>query len=147
MILWKGWCSTHQRFTVEQIAQARADFPGVRVVVHPECRHEVVAAADLDGSTEYIIQAVEQAPAGTTWAIGTEINLVQRLAREHPEQTIFCLDPIVCPCSTMYRIHPAYIAWVLEELVAGRVVNQITVDEETAHWARIALERMLANKG
>jgi len=147
VILWKGWCSTHQRFAPEQIAQARAQFPGVRVVVHPECRREVVQAADLNGSTEYIVKVIEEAPAGTVWAVGTEINLVKRLAREHPEQTIFCLDPVVCPCSTMYRIHPAYLAWVLEELVEGRVVNQVSVDEETATWARVALERMLANKG
>lgn len=147
VILWKGWCSTHQRFTVAQIEQARREYPGVRVLVHPECRHEVVAAADLNGSTEYIVKAVEEARAGTTWAIGTEINLVNRLAKEHPEQTIFCLDPVVCPCSTMYRIHPAYIAWVLEELVEGRVVNQVRVDDETAKWAKVALERMLANKG
>jgi quinolinate synthase len=147
VILWKGWCSTHQRFTVEQIAEARAQFPGVRVVVHPECPHAVVAAADENGSTEYIIKAVEGAPAGSTIAIGTEINLVKRLAQEHPDKTIFCLDPVVCPCSTMYRIHPAYIAWALEELVAGRVVNQVAVDEETARWAKVALERMLANKG
>jgi len=147
VILWKGWCSTHQRFAPEQIAQARAQFPGVRVVVHPECRREVVQAADLNGSTEYIVKVIEEAPAGTIWAVGTEVNLVKRLAREHPEQTIFCLDPVVCPCSTMYRIHPAYLAWVLEELVEGRVVNQVSVDEETATWARVALERMLANKG
>ena len=147
VILWKGWCSTHQRFTLAQVEQARRDYPGVRVLVHPECRHEVVAAADLDGSTEFIVKAVEEAPAGTIWAIGTEINLVNRLAKEHPDQTIFCLDPVVCPCSTMYRIHPAYIAWVLEALVEGRVVNQVRVDDETAHWAKIALERMLANKG
>jgi quinolinate synthase len=147
VILWKGWCSTHQRFTVEQIAQARAEFPGVRVVVHPECRHEVVAAADLNGSTEYIVKVVEESPVGTVWAVGTEINLVKRLAQEHPDKTIFCLDPIVCPCSTMYRIHPAYLAWVLEELVEGRVVNSVHVDAETARWARVALERMLANKG
>ena len=147
VILWKGWCSTHARFTAAQIEQARADYPGVRVMVHPECRHEVVAAADLNGSTEYIVKAVAEAPAGTIWAIGTEINLVNRLAKEHPEQTIFCLDPVVCPCSTMYRIHPAYIAWVLEELVEGRVVNQVRVDDETAKWAKIALERMLANRG
>jgi quinolinate synthase len=147
VILWKGWCSTHQRFTPEQIAQARQDFPGVRVVVHPECRREVVEAADLNGSTEYIVKVVEESPAGTIWAIGTEVNLVKRLAREHPDKTIFCLDPIVCPCSTMYRIHPAYLAWVLEELVEGRVVNQVSVDEETAQWAKVALERMLANKG
>ncbi|MGH2485860.1 MAG: quinolinate synthase NadA, partial [Ktedonobacterales bacterium] len=104
-------------------------------------------AADLNGSTEYIIKAIEDSPAGAIWAVGTEINLVRRLANEHPDKTIFCLDPIVCPCSTMYRIHPAYLAWVLEELVAGRVVNQVTVPEETARWAKVALERMLANKG
>ena len=144
VILWKGWCSTHQRFTVEQIEQARRDFPGVRVLVHPECSHEVVAAADLNGSTEYIIKAIEESPAGTIWAVGTEINLVHRLAQEHPDQLIFCLDPVVCPCSTMYRIHPAYLAWVLEALLDGVVINQVKVDEETAHWARVALERMLA---
>ncbi len=147
VILWKGWCSTHARFTAAQIEQARRDYPGVRVLVHPECRHEVVAAADLNGSTEYIVKAVAEAPAGTIWAIGTEINLVKRLAKEHTDQTIFCLDPVVCPCSTMYRIHPAYIAWVLEELVEGRVVNQVRVDDETAKWAKVALERMLANRG
>jgi len=146
VILWKGWCSTHQRFSVEQITQARQQFPGVRVVVHPECRREVVEASDENGSTEYIIKVIEQSPAGTVWAVGTEINLVKRLAQEHPDKTIFCLDPIVCPCSTMYRIHPAYLAWVLEELVAGRVVNQVRVDDETARWAKVALERMLANK-
>jgi quinolinate synthase len=146
VILWKGWCSTHLRFTAAQIAQARRDFPGVRVVVHPECRHEVVAAADENGSTEYIVKVIEQSPAGTTWAVATEVNLVKRLAREHPDKTIFCLDPVVCPCSTMYRIHPAYLAWVLEALVEGRVVNQVSVDGETARWAKVALERMLANK-
>ncbi|MGZ3600549.1 MAG: quinolinate synthase NadA, partial [Ktedonobacterales bacterium] len=146
VILWKGWCSTHQRFTPEQIAEVRQQYPSVRVVVHPECRHDVVAAADLNGSTEYIIKVVEESPAGTIWAIGTEVNLVKRLAQEHPDKTIFCLDPIVCPCSTMYRIHPAYLAWVLEELVEGRVVNQVSVDGETAEWAKVALDRMLANK-
>ncbi|MBV9690900.1 MAG: quinolinate synthase NadA [Ktedonobacteraceae bacterium] len=144
IILWKGYCSTHMRFSVQQIEKARAEYAGINVLVHPECRREVVAAADLYGSTEFIIQQVEKAPAGTRWAIGTEINLVHRLAKEHPEQLIFCLDPIVCPCSTMYRIHPAYLAWVLEALVHGEVINQISVDEETAHWARVALERMLA---
>ncbi len=147
IILWKGYCTTHQRFTPEQVAKARAEFPGVRVLVHPECRREVVEAADLNGSTEYIIQQIEQAPAGTIWAVGTEINLVHRLAVEHPEQTIFCLDPVICPCATMYRIHPAYLAWVLEALLDGQVINQVKVDEETAHWARVALDRMLANKG
>jgi quinolinate synthase len=147
VILWKGWCSTHQRFSVEQIARARADHPGIRIVVHPECRREVVEAADLNGSTEYIVKVIDEAAPGSVWGVGTEVNLVRRLAREHPEQTIFCLDPVVCPCSTMYRIHPAYLAWVLEELVAGHVVNQVSVDQETATWARVALERMLANKG
>jgi quinolinate synthase len=144
VILWKGYCSVHARFNVRQIAQARAEHPGVTVLVHPECRREVVQAADLDGSTEYIIDMVRRAPAGSTWAIGTEINLVRRLAAEHPDKTIFCLDPVICPCSTMYRIHPAYLAWVLEALVEGRVLNRITVDDETAHYARVALDRMLA---
>ncbi len=147
VILWKGWCSVHLRFTVEQITAARERFPGVRVVVHPECRHDVVAAADLSGSTEYIIKAVEESPAGTIWAIGTEVHLVRRLAQQHPDKTIFCLDPVVCPCPWMYRIHPAYLAWTLEELVKGHVVNEVTVDDETAKWARIALDRMLATKG
>jgi quinolinate synthase len=144
LILWKGYCTTHMRFNVQQIAKARAEYPGIKVIVHPECRREVVEAADLNGSTEFIIQQIEQAPAGTQWAVGTEINLVHRLAKEHPEQLIFCLDPIVCPCSTMYRIHPAYLAWVLEGLVEGKIINQIRVDAETAHWARVALERMLS---
>ena len=146
VILWKGWCSTHQRFTPEQIAEARAAYPGMRVVVHPECRHEVVEAADLAGSTEYIVKVIEESPAGTVWAVGTEVNLVKRLAKEHPDKTIFCLDPVVCPCSTMYRIHPAYLAWTLESLVEGKVINQVTVDAETARWAKVALERMLANR-
>jgi len=147
IILWKGYCSTHMRFSPQQIEKARADYPGIRVIVHPECRREVVDAADLYGSTEYIIQQIERAPAGTQWAVGTEINLVHRIAQEHPEQFIFCLDPIVCPCSTMYRIHPAYVAWVLEALFDNEVINQVRVDEETAYWARVALERMLALKG
>jgi quinolinate synthase len=146
VILWKGWCSTHQRFSPSQIAEARSRYPGVRVVVHPECTHETVEAADLSGSTEYIIKVIEESPKGTVWAVGTEINLVKRLAVEHPDKTIFCLDPVVCPCSTMYRIHPAYLAWVMEELVLGRVVNRVSVDASTAEWAKVALERMLANK-
>ena len=144
IILWKGHCSTHMPFSVQQIEKARATYPGIKILVHPECRHEVVAAADLYGSTEYIIEQIEHAPAGTQWGIATEINLVHRLAKEHPDQIIFCLDQIVCPCSTMYRIHPAYLAWVLEALLDGEVINQVTVDEETAHWARVALERMLS---
>ena len=146
IILWKGYCTTHMRFNVPQIARARAEYPGINILVHPECRREVVEAADLYGSTEFIIQQIEKAPAGTQWAVATEINLVHRLAKEHPQQFIFCLDPIVCPCSTMYRIHPAYLAWVLEGLVEGQVINQVSVDEETAHWARVALERMLSLK-
>jgi quinolinate synthase len=144
IILWKGYCSTHMRFSLQQITKARAEYPGIKILVHPECRREVVEAADLYGSTEFIIQQIERAPAGSQWAVGTEINLVHRLAKEHPEQFIFCLDPIVCPCSTMYRIHPAYLAWVLEALVEGEVINQVTVDEEMAHWARVALQRMLS---
>jgi quinolinate synthase len=143
MVLWKGFCSVHERFTVEQIEQARAEYPGITIIVHPECHREVVAAADLDGSTEFIVKAIAEAPPGSSWAVGTEINLVRRLAAEHPDKLIFCLDPIVCPCSTMYRVHPAHLCWVLENLVEGRVANQITVDEQTAHWARVALQRML----
>jgi quinolinate synthase len=146
VILWNGFCSVHKRFTVDQIAQARAEHPDVRVIVHPECPMPVVDAADEYGSTDYIRKAVEGATTPTTFAIGTEINMVQRLAAQHPEHTIFCLDPVVCPCSTMYRIHPGYLAWVLERLVAGETVNQISVDEQVAESARVALERMLAAK-
>ena len=144
VILWKGHCSTHQRFSVEQIAQARAERPGVNVIVHPECSWEVVQAADASGSTERIIQTVSAAPAGSVWGVGTEINLVKRLNDEHPDKTVFCLDPVVCPCSTMYRIHPAYLAWTLEGLAQGRVINRVRVDEETREWSLVALERMLA---
>ncbi|WOF24413.1 quinolinate synthase NadA [Microbacterium betulae] len=146
VVLWHGFCSVHRRFTVGQIDRARAEHPGVRVVVHPECPTEVVDAADEAGSTDHIRRAIEAATEPTTFAIGTEVNLVRRLAALHPQHTIFCLDPVVCPCSTMYRIHPGYLAWVLEELVAGRVVNRIAVDADVAAPARIALERMLAAK-
>jgi len=146
VILWNGFCSVHKRFTVDQIEKARVDFPDVRVIVHPECPMPVVDAADESGSTDYIRRAVEGASEPTTFAIGTEINMVSRLAAEHPQHTIFCLDPVVCPCSTMYRIHPGYLAWVLERLVAGEVVNQITVAPDVAETARVALERMLAAK-
>ena len=146
IILWKGYCTTHMRFNVQQIEKARAEYPGVKFLVHPECRREVVEAADLYGSTEYIIEQIEKAPAGSIWGVGTEINLVHRLANEHPEQTIFCLDPVVCPCSTMYRIHPAYLAWVLEALLDGEVINQVKVDEDIRYWAKVALDRMLALK-
>ncbi|MFM6981131.1 MAG: quinolinate synthase NadA [Micrococcales bacterium] len=146
VILWNGFCSVHKRFSVSQIEKARAEFPGVRVIVHPECPMDVVQAADEYGSTDYIRRAVEGATEPSVFAIGTEINMVQRLAAQHPEHTIFCLDPVICPCSTMYRIHPAYVAWVLEELVAGRTVNQISVSNDVKANAKIALERMLAAK-
>jgi quinolinate synthase len=143
VILWHGFCSVHRRFTVEQIAAARLRHPGVRVIVHPECPMEVVDAADASGSTDFIKRTIEAAPAGSAFAIGTEINLVQRLANQHPEHTIVCLDSIICPCSTMYRIHPSYLAWVLEALERGDLLNRITVPESIAAPARIALERML----
>ncbi|MEE2568437.1 quinolinate synthase NadA [Pseudarthrobacter sp. J64] len=146
VILWHGFCSVHKRFNVGQIEKARADFPGVNVIVHPECPMEVVDAADSAGSTDFIKKAIAAATEPTTFAIGTEINMVNRLAAEYPQHTIFCLDPVICPCSTMYRIHPGYLAWVLEELVAGRVVNWITVDEAVQADAKVALERMLAAK-
>jgi quinolinate synthase len=146
IILWHGFCSVHKRFTTEQIQMARMRHPGVRVIVHPECTMEVVEAADESGSTDYIRRRIEAAPAGSVFAVGTEINMVQRLANEHPEQTIFCLDSIICPCSTMYRIHPSYVAWVLEALGRGEVLNRITVPENIAQPARIALERMLSLK-
>ena len=144
VILWHGFCSVHKRFNVAQIEKARAEFPGVQVIVHPECPMEVVDAADSAGSTDFIRKAIAAAAEPTTFAVGTEINLVNRLAAENPQHTIFCLDPVICPCSTMYRIHPGYLAWVLEALVRGEVVNRITVDDAVAAPARVALERMLA---
>lgn len=146
VILWNGFCSVHKRFNVQQIEKARAEFENVRVIVHPECPMPVVDAADEYGSTDYIRKAVAGATEPTTFAIGTEINMVQRLAAQYPQHNIFCLDPVVCPCSTMYRIHPGYLAWVLERLVAGEVVNQIKVSAEVSENAKIALERMLAAK-
>jgi len=146
VLLWHGFCSVHKRFTVEQIDAARAHYPSVRVIVHPECPMPVVDAADESGSTDYITKAIASAPPGTTFAVGTEINLVQRLANQYPEHTIFCLDPVICPCSTMYRIHPGYLAWVLEALERGDVLNRISVPESIAVPARVALERMLSLK-
>ncbi len=143
VILWHGFCSVHKRFTVQQIAAARMRHPGIQVLVHPECPMDVVDAADGYGSTDFIKKAIEAAPAGSSFAIGTEINLVQRLANEHPEHTIVCLDSIICPCSTMYRIHPSYLAWVLEAFERGEVLNRITVPDDVAAPARVALERML----
>ena len=144
LFLWQGHCSVHTRFTVEQIRQARERYPDMNVVVHPECTMEVVQDADYNGSTEFIIKTVSSSPPGSKWAIGTEISLVNRIAKENPDKVVFCLDSVVCPCSTMYRIHPAYVLWVLEGLLEGQVVNQITVDGETRHYARVALERMLS---
>ncbi len=145
VILWKGYCSVHARFSVEQIEQARRDYPNVNVIVHPECKLEVVLAADDNGSTEKIIDVIEAAPGGTVWAVGTEVNLVNRLQREMPNKKIFCLDPVICPCSTMYRVHPSYVLWTLEHLAAGEIVNQVTVDPEIRRDALVALDRMLAN--
>ncbi|WP_104178964.1 quinolinate synthase NadA [Arthrobacter sp. B0490] len=144
VILWHGFCSVHRRFTVDQIEKARADHPDVRVIVHPECPMAVVDAADESGSTDYIRKAIAAAAPGSTFAVGTEINMVTRLAAQHPEHTVFCLDPVICPCSTMYRIHPGYLAWVLEGLVEGRVLNRISVPDSVAVPARVALNRMLA---
>lgn len=144
VLLWHGFCSVHKRFTVAQIDKARAEHPGCRVIVHPESPMPVVDAADASGSTDAIQKFVAAQEPGATIAIGTEINMVNRLAAQHPDKTVFCLDPVICPCSTMYRIHPGYLAWVLDGLVDGEVRNQIIVDEDVAVEAKIALERMLA---
>ncbi|MCU1552165.1 MAG: nadA, partial [Glaciihabitans sp.] len=144
VILWHGFCSGHKRFSVAQVDKARAEYPGVRVLVHPECPMEVVDAADAAGSTDFIGKAIAAATEPTVFAIGTEINMVNRLAAQYPQHTVFSLDPVICPCSTMYRIHPGYLAWVLESLVRGETVNQISVPEAVATPARVALERMLA---
>ncbi len=144
LLLWRGHCSVHQRFRPEHVAAFREDHPDGLVVVHPECAHDVVESADLAGSTDFIIRAVDEAPAGSVIGVGTEIHLVKRLHDEHPDKTVVCLDPLVCPCSTMSRIDPPHLAWVLEGLVEGEVRNRITVDPDTAAWAKVALERMLA---
>lgn len=144
LLLWKGHCSVHGRFNVEQIRQARAKYPDIHIIVHPECTLDVVQAADLNGSTEFIIKTIQAAPSGSKWGVGTEIHLVNRLQKEHPDKLIFCLDPVICPCSTMYRIHPHYLLWALENLVNGQIVNRIQVKPEIKRWARVALERMLS---
>ena len=143
MILWKGHCSVHGRFTADVVDDLRATIPDVRILVHPECAHEVVLKADLVGSTEFIIKTIEAAAPGTSWAIGTELNLVKRMARQHPDKQIAFLDKTVCYCSTMNRIDLPHLVWALESLVAGTVVNRIEVDPETERWAKVALERML----
>ena len=145
MILWKGHCSVHTRFSVAQVDAVRQRFPEVRVIVHPECTWDVVQAADDSGSTEYIISQVQKSPAGSIWAVGTEVHLVDRLAKTlAPERTVLTLDPIGCLCSTMFRVSPNHLLWVLEGLLAGQVHNQIVVPDRQKHWTRVALDRMLS---
>jgi quinolinate synthase len=144
VILWKGYCSVHQRFLPEHIVRVRKEYPGIRVIVHPECRFEVAQAADEIGSTEGIIRKIVASPAGTRWAVGTELHLVNRLSKELKDHSVMSLDSSMCVCTTMFRITPAHLLWALENLAAGRVVNQISVDERTRHFAKIALEHMLS---
>jgi len=146
-VLWKGHCSVHALFRPEHVDQVRAKYPDMKVIVHPECKWEVVQKADQAGSTAYIVKQVEAAPPGSQWAIGTEVHLVNRLAKQHPDQKIIVLSDCQCLCTTMYRIDLPHVCWVLENLVEGRVVNEIKVDPETRRWATVALERMLAIKG
>src|SRR3954462_3280152 len=142
-VLWKGHCSVHALFRPEHVDQARAKFRGIKVIVHPECKWEVVQKADMAGSTAYIVDQVRKAPPGTEWAIGTEVHLVNRLKQQHPDKHIVTLSECQCLCTTMYRIDPAHLLWVLDNLAEGRVVNQITVDPHTKYWARVSLQRML----
>jgi len=144
VILWRGHCSVHGRFSLENINQVRAKISGVKVLVHPECQHDVVSNADVVGSTEMIIKTVKESPTGSKWAVGTELNLVQRLASENPDKQVVFLDKTVCYCSTMNRIDLPHLVWVMESLVNGRLENQIVVEEKIARWAKVALERMLA---
>ena len=144
VILWRGHCSVHGRFTKESVDEVRNRLPGVQVLVHPECQHEVVKSADVVGSTEFIIKTVESSPAGSKWAIGTELNLVSRLASNNPDKQIVFLDKTVCYCSTMNRIDLPHLVWAMESLVSGHVVNQIQVDEKVAQYSKLALERMLS---
>jgi quinolinate synthase len=143
LVLWKGHCSVHQRFRPAHVAAFRDEHPAGIVLVHPECAHDVVELADQVGSTDAIIRAVDDAPAGSVIGVATEIHLVKRLGDEHPDKTVVCLDPLVCPCSTMSRIDAPHLAWILDGLVEGEVRNRITVDAEIAQWARVALDRML----
>jgi quinolinate synthase len=144
MLLWKGHCSVHTRFTVRQIENTRKQYPGVKVIVHPECTWDVVQAADDNGSTEYILRTVRQSPPGSIWAVGTEVHLVNRLAHEvAPGKTVLTLDQFGCLCSTMFRVSPNHLLWILEGLLEGRVHNRITVPAEMKQWAKVALDRML----
>jgi quinolinate synthase len=147
MVLWRGHCSVHGRFTLDSVNQVRARIPDVNVLVHPECRHDVVTAADAVGSTEMIIRTLDGAPSGSAWAVGTELNLVKRLANAHPDKRIVFLDKTVCYCSTMNRIDLPHLVWALENLLEGTVVGRIQVDEQVARWARVGLDRMLALPG
>jgi quinolinate synthase len=142
-LLWRGWCSVHQRFKPAHVEEFRAQHPGGEVIVHPECAHDVVELADRVGSTERILEWVTAAPSGAVIGVGTEIHMIQRMAAEMPDKTIVSLDPLVCPCSTMFRIDEPHLAWCLESLERGELVNQIVVDPQTAEWARVALQRML----
>lgn len=144
MILWRGHCSVHARFSLESIKEVRSRIDGVNVIVHPECQHEVALNADVIGSTEQIIKIITESPAGSKWAVGTELNLVKRLAQQNPDKQIVFLDKSVCYCSTMNRIDLPHLVWAMESLVEGRVVNEIKVPERTAHYARVALDRMLS---
>jgi quinolinate synthase len=146
-ILWKGHCSVHALFRPEHVEQVRRQMPGVKVIVHPECKWEVVQQADMAGSTAYIVEQVRNAPPGTKWAIGTEVHLVNRLRQQHPEQQIVVLSDCQCLCTTMFRIDLPHLCWVLENLALGTVVNRIQVDEHTRRWSLVALERMLSIKG
>jgi quinolinate synthase len=143
VILWQGHCSVHQVFRAEHVYQFREKYPGIKILVHPECPQEVNDLADISGSTGTIVRSVEEAPPGTQWAIGTELHLVNRLKQEHPEQEIHFLSPVVCMCATMYRIDLPHLCWSLENLSAGTPVNVIEVGEETGKWSLVALERML----
>jgi quinolinate synthase len=143
VILWKGHCSVHQRFLPEHVERARLKYPGVRVIVHPECRWDVCQLADEVGSTELISRRIKESEPGSQWAVGTEIHLINRLAAEHPDRLVKSLDDCICMCSTMYRISPQHLCWALERLQAGEVVNRVHVDPETKRWARVALDRML----
>ena len=145
MILWKGHCSVHAKFTVRQIENLRAQHPGLRVIVHPEVPWDVVQAADDSGSTEYIIKTVKESPVGSIWAVGTEIHLVSRLAQQvAPDRTVLSLDQFGCLCSTMFRVSPNHLLWILEGLVGGEVHNRIVVPDHQKHWTKVALDRMLS---
>lgn len=144
LILWRGHCSVHARFNMEAVSEVRHRIPGVKVIVHPECQHDVVKNADVVGSTEKIIRVVSDSPLGSKWAVGTELNLVTRLAKDNPDKTVVFLDKTVCYCSTMNRIDLPHLVWAMENLVKGKVVNQIKVDKKVAEYSRLALDRMLS---